>query len=291
VIVKTLNWRTYDLLQQDPSVVGHFQSCPFNPICIVNQLAQKQPAANTNSYNIQSSMLVDMNKLNGLISTKYLFLTLVCSIFIGEMLIMFLLNFLPQLSPWQGALLDATLLSGFSLPVIYFLAFRPLNIQIAKQKETEKELFESNLKRQNNENELEIKNNELQCTYIELMQSHDLFSHLFDFAPVGYFVLSDNGVITTSNMTAAKLFKMDKGKLIGRNIESFLSQEECEHWQGYYLKILQHDNKQSCKLVIQRDDGSSFYALFDCQRNNTLISNTIRVSFTDITMHNWTSFE
>jgi hypothetical protein len=127
VIVKTLNWRTYDLLQQDPSVVRHFQSCPCNPICIVNQLAQKQPAANTNSYNIQSSMLVDMNKLNGLISTKYLFLTLVCSIFIGEMLIMFLLNFLPQLSPWQGALLDATLLSGFSLPVIYFLAFRPLN--------------------------------------------------------------------------------------------------------------------------------------------------------------------
>jgi PAS domain S-box-containing protein len=207
------------------------------------------------------------------------------------MLIMFLLNFLPQLSPWQGALLDATLLSGFSLPVIYFLAFRPLNIQIAKQKETEKELFESNLKRQDNEKELEIKNNELQSTYIELMQSHDLFSHLFDFAPVGYFVLSDKGVITTSNMTAAKLFKIDKGKLIGRNMESFLSQEECEHWQGYYFKILQHDNKQSCKLVIQRDDGSSFYALFDCQRNNTLISNTVRVSFTDITKHNWTSFE
>ena len=157
VIVTTINWRTYVLLQQDPSVDRHFQSCPCNSICIVSQLAQKQPAANTNNYKIQSSMPVDMNKLDGLISTKYLFLTLVCSIFIGEMLIMFLLDFLPQFSPWRRALIDSTLLSIFSLPTIYFLVFRPLNIQIAEQKETEKELFESNLKRQNNEKELEIK--------------------------------------------------------------------------------------------------------------------------------------
>ncbi len=62
------------------------------------------------------------------------------------MLIMFLLDLLPKISPWQGALLDETLLSAFSFPVIYFLAFRPLNIQIAEQKQTEKELFESNQK-------------------------------------------------------------------------------------------------------------------------------------------------
>ena len=207
------------------------------------------------------------------------------------MLIMFLLDLLPIISPWQGALLDATLLSAFSFPVIYFLAFRPLNIQIAEQKQTEKELFESNQKIQNHEKELEIKNNELQSTYIELMHSHDLYSHLFDFAPVGYFVLSDKGVITASNMTATKLFRIDKSKLLGRNIDSFLSQEESEHWQSHNLKILQHNNKQSCKLVIQRDDGSSFYALLDFQRDNTSISPTIRVSFTDITKHNWTSFE
>ena len=232
-----------------------------------------------------------MNKLTELVSAKYLFLALVCSIFIGEMLIMFLLDFLPQFSAWRRALLDSTLLSIISLPTIYFLVFRPLNIQIAEQKETEKKLLESNQKRQDNEKELEIKNNELQITYIELMHSHDLFCHLFDFAPVGYFVLSDKGVITTSNMTAAKLFKMDKSQLVGRNIDSFLSEEECEHWQAYYQKILQHNNKQSCKLVIQCDDGSSFYALFDCQRDNTEISPTIRVSFSDITKHNWTSFE
>jgi hypothetical protein len=51
------------------------------------------------------------------------------------------------------------------------------------------------------------------ATYIELTHSHDLYSHLFDFAPVGYFVLSDKGIITVSNMTATKLFRIDKSKL------------------------------------------------------------------------------
>jgi hypothetical protein len=53
-------------------------------------------------------------------------------------------------------------------------------------------------------------------------------------------------------MTATKLFRIDKSKLLGRNIDSFLSQEESEHCQSHNLKILQHNNKQSCKLVIQR---------------------------------------
>lgn len=220
-------------------------------------------------------------------STRYLLLTLAGSIFVSETAIMLFIDLLPVHSKWLDALLDATLLLIVSFPAIFLLAFRPLNIQLIKREEAENELSTINRKLQKNEKELRVKNNELQRANILVMESERRYANLFEFAPVGYLILTSNGLITKANNTSAELLGVDKNKLLKRNIDSFLTPEERDYWHLQIQRILDHKDKQNCKLVIQRDDGTVFYALMDCQREDTLTSPNIRVSFTDITKQNF----
>ncbi len=82
-----------------------------------------------------------------------LFLTLICSIFVGEMLIMLLIDRLPRLSRWGAALLDSALLLIWIFPFLYFLVFRPLMIHISERKRAEEK-----------KEELEVLNRQLQKT-------------------------------------------------------------------------------------------------------------------------------
>ena len=201
---------------------------------------------------------------------------------------MWLINLLPPLTQWHAALLDATLLLTLTFPSIYFLVFRQLNIQLLIREKAEKKLSEINCQLQKNKKELEIKNNTLQCTNTALMESENRYVHLFDFSPVGYLVISSKGVITEVNSTGAELFGGDKKALLKRNIDSFFPPGEGDLWhQDILPRILKHKEKQNCKLIIQRDDGTVFYALMHCQRENNLMSPNIRTSFTDITKQNF----
>ena len=54
--------------------------------------------------------------------------------------------------------------------------------------------------------ELEMQNEELRRTQVELKPRGSRYFDLYDLAPVGYFTLSDQGLILEANLTAAKLF-------------------------------------------------------------------------------------
>ena len=70
-------------------------------------------------------------------SAILLFLALGASIFAGEALVMLWLSRQGPLSPWGGALLDATLLLVVLLPAAYFLLLRPLTTDLVKREEAE----------------------------------------------------------------------------------------------------------------------------------------------------------
>jgi PAS domain S-box-containing protein len=61
------------------------------------------------------------------------------TIFISEILVMFILSFLPGLSLLAGTLTDALLLSVISFPILYFYLYRPMVLNIRKLKAAEQE--------------------------------------------------------------------------------------------------------------------------------------------------------
>ncbi len=69
-----------------------------------------------------------------------LILVLVCAIFTGEGLIMLAFTQMPRMQPWVEALVDASALSIYCLPLLYFLVFRPITKYIQEIKQVEAEL-------------------------------------------------------------------------------------------------------------------------------------------------------
>ncbi|MGZ4969625.1 MAG: MASE3 domain-containing protein [Methylobacter sp.] len=146
-----------------------------------------------------------------------------------------------------------------------------------------KELYSTTRELEEKRAEQEAQYNELERSQKALQETSDRYIDLFDFAPIGYLTITDNGVITEINLTGATLLGVDQDAAIGRRISSFLHPKECDHWYLHNRLALSHNNKQSGEFLIQRDDGTAFHALMDCQRRDTLTSPVIRVSFTDVT--------
>ena len=144
--------------------------------------------------------------------------------------------------------------------------------------------------RKSTSNELEEKRAELETQYRVLARSERAlqetskrYMDLFDFAPIGYLTVTDNGLITEINHTGSTLLRVDQKTAMVRTIGSFLHPKEFDHWHQHIRLTLEHSHKQSGEFLMQRDDGTVFHALMDCQRGEPATSPVIRVSFTDIT--------
>lgn len=224
-------------------------------------------------------------------NVNFIFVLFLSAIFMSELLIMFFIDNLPPMSTWQEALLDATVLSIVSYPIVFYFSFKPLKKQIIKHEDTERELFIVNRTLQEQQKELEEKNFELKLANIALTDSNEKFSHLFDISPVSCLILSDKGLIIEVNETSKRILAAERENLLYRNFSQFLPSEEYEQWLNYFNSVLKNENKQSCKIIIKRDDDSVFYALMSCVRDNPLVSSNIYMTFSDITRENWNSFK
>ena len=80
------------------------------------------------------------------------------------------------------------------------------------------------------------------------------------------FTLTHRGLIKEVNRTGAILLGMPCLKLIGRGFGHFVAPESLYQWDMHIISVLGHQEKQSCVLTLNREDGSSFYAHLDSAR-------------------------
>src|SRR5438094_9722484 len=73
--------------------------------------------------------------------------------------------------------------------------------------------------------ELEIQNRELRATQQQLAHSRMRYADLYDFSPIGYASLDENGRIAEINITGGKLLRENPHKLITRSFMDFISPE------------------------------------------------------------------
>jgi len=92
---------------------------------------------------------------------------------------------------------------------------------------------------------LEGQNEELGRIQKELEASRDKYSELYNFAPVGYFVLDQNGVILEANCTGSSLFGMERNLLIGRSLENFATEQD-------------HGASSGSRGIVRRFSGMKF---------------------------------
>ncbi|MBF0463337.1 MAG: PAS domain S-box protein, partial [Magnetococcales bacterium] len=131
--------------------------------------------------------------------------------------------------------------------------------------------------------ELEMQNEELRRAHIELAISHDRYVDLYDFAPVGYFTLTDDGLITEANLTGTALLGVERNKLHRCRFTQFITTEGIAPWHRF-LSLLRRNGRQSCELALQRGDASVFQAHLDglYSAAKATAPAMVRITLTDI---------
>ena len=104
--------------------------------------------------------------------------------------------------------------------------------------------------------ELELLNEELRRTAVELEASRERYFDLYDLAPVGYLTLSERGLIVESNLTAAGLLGEPRSALIKQPLSRFFLPEDAGSYFHHRSKLLSTREQQACDLQLVTSGGA-----------------------------------
>ena len=122
---------------------------------------------------------------------------------------------------------------------------------------------------------------------VELEKTRDRYSHLYDFAPVGYFTMSEMGTIEEVNLTSADMIGIERSALIGKPFARFVLREDQDIFYMHRQRLLETETPRSCELRLMKKDGHEFYSRMESIviKNRGKELRQIRAAVSDITEH------
>jgi two-component system cell cycle sensor histidine kinase/response regulator CckA len=132
--------------------------------------------------------------------------------------------------------------------------------------------------------ELEIQNETLRESEIEILALRDAYSNIYDFAPVGYVMLNKKGSILKSNLTFSKMLNEPRANIINYPLSQFITENDQNIYYLFLNAIQQTHLEQRIELRIENPPGNSLwvrlYATCDEATDNSDFN--IRLVLTDI---------
>ncbi len=107
--------------------------------------------------------------------------------------------------------------------------------------------------------EMEMQNEQLRQTQMELEQTRDKYSDLYDFAPVGYCTLSEKGTITECNLTLCSLLNIDRSSLVGKHFSAFIHPEDHDNYYRFWNHLQKENSAQQSQFRMQQKNGNRFF--------------------------------
>ena len=111
--------------------------------------------------------------------------------------------------------------------------------------------------------ELQVHQIELEMQNAELLEARDQmeamvekYTDLYDFAPVGYFSIDEQGLICEVNLTGAALLGVERSRLIGRRLQYFLSPTSRPVFLAFLDKVFAGSEKQLCEASLLNKGGA-----------------------------------
>lgn len=108
--------------------------------------------------------------------------------------------------------------------------------------------------------ELEMQNETLRRTQLQLVAMQARYFDLYDLAPVSYCTVNVAGIILEANLATAEMLGEARSSLVGQRISRYIRKD---FQDAYYLcrKLLfSSGERQNCELHMLRIDDSDFWA-------------------------------
>ncbi|HJW34845.1 MAG TPA: ATP-binding protein [Holophagaceae bacterium] len=107
--------------------------------------------------------------------------------------------------------------------------------------------------------ELEMQNEELRRSKLELETSWARYFDLYDLAPVGYFTLSEQGLLMDINLTASDLLGRIRSNLVGQPLTRFIHPEDQDLFYRLRKRLSETGLLQVGELRLTRADAKPFW--------------------------------
>lgn len=111
--------------------------------------------------------------------------------------------------------------------------------------------------------ELEKQNEELRRAQVALDASRARYFDLYELAPVGYVTLSESGLVSQANLTAAALLGVTRGDLVRQPFSRFIHEEDGDDFYLLRKQLFATGQPQSGDLRMAKADGTFFWACLD----------------------------
>ncbi|MCL4176640.1 MAG: PAS domain S-box protein, partial [Verrucomicrobia bacterium] len=108
--------------------------------------------------------------------------------------------------------------------------------------------------------ELELQNAELQEARDRMEAALEKYTDLYDFAPVGYFSLDEQGQILEANLMGAAMLGLERSQLIHRRITRFVAPASQAILLDFLKQVFAGHGKQACEATLLKADGQAFWA-------------------------------
>jgi len=112
--------------------------------------------------------------------------------------------------------------------------------------------------------ELELQNEELRIAQVDLAESLDRYSNLYDFAPVGYVTISEKGLILEANLTVAVMLGVERGLLLEEPFSKFIVSEDQDIYHLHRRALLETKERRTCELRVRQEEGNPSWVRMDC---------------------------
>ncbi|GAC1447429.1 MAG: hypothetical protein PVSMB11_08780 [Desulfuromonadaceae bacterium] len=107
--------------------------------------------------------------------------------------------------------------------------------------------------------ELEMQNLELCQARDEVEKTLEIYTDLYDFAPVSFFTLDRNGTITAVNLGGVSLLGIERDKLLGRRIGLFVPVDARRFFADFIGKVFASQYRESCEVLLTIEENSQLF--------------------------------
>jgi two-component system cell cycle sensor histidine kinase/response regulator CckA len=98
--------------------------------------------------------------------------------------------------------------------------------------------------------ELEMQNEELREAQIERELALYRYTQLYEFAPIGYYVLDSGGKIIRTNLQGASQLGLERSLLIGSTFFGYVAMGHQRRFRNCLAKVFETGDKQGCEILV-----------------------------------------
>ncbi|MBH8557884.1 sensor histidine kinase [Hymenobacter negativus] len=129
--------------------------------------------------------------------------------------------------------------------------------------------------------ELEMQYEELLLSQTEAQAARSQYVDLYDYAPVGYFTLTEAGLIEQLNFSGARLLGAVRQRLAGRRFALFVAPAQRLAFGQFLARVFGTDSTQSLELPLQQENGTPFFGQLEGLRVDTPTGPQCRLAVLD----------